>query len=195
MKNYYTFAIVMLAIFALILGGIIGFQKNQALQKKKVLESTLLESINEVSRRPNIQIGDTLQKEFTLSIGESTKIFGIAKDNPYYGEPPAAAGIGIEIEGLQSLESISFFEIWGSVLSVDLGNNMIRISSDYPRPIGTAFTPRGPEISLEDIKEGDRIVASSVYDENVQADYDNMQFIQISPSLEEIKRLRETQGK
>ena len=195
MKNYYTIAIVMLAIFALVLGGIIGFQKNQALQKKKVLESALLESINEVSLKPNIQIEDTLKKEFTLSIGESTKIFGIAKDNPYYGEPPAAAGIGIEIEGLQSLESISFFEIWGSVLSVDLGNNMIRISSDYPRPIGTAFTPRGPEISLEDIKEGDRIVASSVYDENVQADYDNMQFIQISPSLEEIKRLRETQGK
>ena len=193
MKNYYTIAIVMLAIFALVLGGIIGFQKNQALQKKKVLESALLESINEVSLKPNIQIEDTLKKEFTLSIGESTKIFGIAKDNPYYGEPPA--GAVIEIDSSQSLGSSSFFEIWGSVLSVDLGNNMIRIASDYPRPIDTAFTPRGPEISLEDIKEGDRIVASSAYDENAEADYDNMQFIQISPSLEEIKRLRETQGK
>jgi len=126
-------------------------------------------------------------KEFTISVGENTKLFGIAADNPYYGEPPATKTFG-------QVEITKSFEIWGDVISVYPDKKEVRISSDYPRSIVTAFTPRGPEISLEDIKEGDRIVASGEYDANGEPDYNNIQFIQITPSVEEIKRLQEKQN-
>ena len=178
MKHYYTIAIVALAVLALALGGLIIFQKNKASQKKEVLQSSS---------------GETEKKEFAISVDENTQIFGIAKENPYYGEPPASTTVGGD--GLQPTSVSNLFEIFGDVISVDPNKKTIRISSDYPRPINTAFTPRGPKVSLKDIKEGDRIVASGAYDEKGEAGYNNIQFIQITPSLEEIKRLREAQGK
>lgn len=134
---------------------------------------------------------DSSQKEFTIFVGEHTQIFGIAADSPYYGEPPAVTVIG----GAGDIQPAKSFEIWGDVISVDQNKKAIRISSDYPRPISTAFTPRGPKISLQDIKKGDRVVASSEYDAKGEPDYGSIKFIQITPSVEEIKQLREAQGK
>jgi len=137
---------------------------------------------------PNTQarVGDE-KKEFRLVLGENAQLFGIAAENPYYGEPPATKTFG-------QVEITKSFEIWGDVVSVDLNDNTIIISTDYPRPINTDFTPRGPRVSLQDIKVGDRIVASSEYDESGEPDYNNIQFIQITPSVEEIKRLQEKQN-
>jgi len=192
MKNYYTIAIVILVLLAVFLGGLIIFQKkNQVSRQQELLQSDLPagNGPRETADIPE----DTSQKEFIISVGENTKLFGIASDNPYYGEPPAPVSIGGP-GGIEPLGSSTAFEIWGLVISVDPDKKEIRISSDYPRPINTPFAPRGPKVSLQDIREGDRIVASSEYDANGEPDYNNIQFIQITPSVEEIKRLQEEQN-
>ncbi|MDA1169506.1 MAG: hypothetical protein O3A36_04160 [bacterium] len=192
MKIYSATNIVIIVLIAtaLALGILILFQKNQAVKKAELPPSIAQENVEDVLNSPTVEFGDTAQNEFGISVNENTQIFGIAKENPYYGEPPAATVIGGETEA----EVVSSFEIWGDVASVDFNDNVISISTDAPRPINTPFTPRGPIVSLQDIKVGDRIVASGVYDENGEADYSNIQFIQISPSLEEIKLLRETKN-
>jgi len=178
MKNYYVIAIVILGLLAVFLGGLIIFRKNQASWQPELLEA-----------RSQLDTSlDTPAKEFTISVDGNTKLFGIAAHNPYYGEPPAPIEFGAE-------QSHEFFELWGDVISVDENEKTFRISSDYPRSIVTAFTPRGPEVSLDDLKEGDRVVVSGTYDANGEADYSAIEFIQITPSLEEIKQLRETQNK
>jgi len=116
---------------------------------------------------------------FTIFIGPETKIFGVDSDNPYKGEPPG--NIGIAAGGQESPDVTLPFEIFGDVFTVDLQEQVIRITSDYPRNIGTEFTPRGPQISLEDIKEGDRIVASDTYDAGDAIDFRDMEFIQVLP--------------
>jgi len=190
MKNYYTISIVALTALALVLGGLIIFQKNQAAKKAEALQVAGLESAEDASSEQNIDLGAA--KEFVLSVGENTQLFGIAKENPYYGEPPVQTAI--DIRGVDETQRHTFFEIFGDVVSVDLTGNVIYISTDAPRPINTDFTPRGPRVLVEDIKVGDRIVASGMYDKNGEADYSDIKFIQISPSLEEIKILREAQG-
>lgn len=192
MKNYYTIAVVVLGVFALVLGGLIIFQRIQVLQKEKVSQAAWQKNSEFVLSELEIDIDDVediVQKEFTISVGENTQLFGIAAENPYYGEPPASPGIAVGVT-----EDTSF-EIWGDVVFVDFNDNVIRISTDDPRPINTDFTPRGPKVLLEDIKVGDRIVASGIYDENGEADYSDIEFIQISPSIEEIERVQETYGK
>ena len=212
MKNYYIIVIVMLIVLAVFLAGLIIWQTQK---EKKPLQPVLQENVEDLAREPEadwirsnyfsentflkefaISVGEnvadienTSLKEFAISVGENVHIFGIAQDDPYYGEPPAALITTEEVENGGS------FEVWGDVVSVDLNHSMIYILTDYARSINTPFTPRGAKISFQDIKKGDRIVASGLYDESGEADYGNMQFIQISPSVEEIRLLREAQGK
>ncbi|TSD03900.1 MAG: hypothetical protein Greene071421_512 [Parcubacteria group bacterium Greene0714_21] len=191
-NKLFTATIVILVLVAVGLGYFIYRQKsggpNDLLFERRFSSSDSPQS--EDTSDTQAGAGDE-KKEFLLVLGENTQLFGIAKENPYYGEPPASTSIG----GDAVQQPSSSFEIWGDVLSVDKNEKAIRISSDAPRPINTPFTPRGPRVSLQDIKAGDRIVASSAYNENGEADYTNIQFIQITPSVEEIKRLRESQGK
>jgi len=191
MKNYYTTAIVALTVIALALGGLVILQKNKTSNKTELPSPTSEENGEGVSSKFRVKIGDISQKEFAISVGENTQIFGIAKDDPYYGEPPAPVSIGGD--DTEPLLLSNSFEIFGDVVSVNLNDNVIRISTDYARPLNTAFTPRGPRVSLQDIKVGDRIVANGAYDKNGEANYSSIKFIQISPSVEEIKALREVQ--
>ena len=191
-NKLFTATIVVLVLAAAGLGYLIYRQKSGGFSDV-LFERRFSQDRDEPRETRNI-FADTSQEEFIISVGENTKLFGIAAEHPYYGEPPASIGVGGG-GTIQPLSSNKDFEIWGDVLSVEPDKKEIRISSDYPRPIATAFTPRGPEISLEDIKKGDRIVASGAYDESGEPDYNNIQFIQITPSEEEIKRLREKQNK
>lgn len=197
-NKLFTISIIVLLLVAVGLGYLIYKQKTDGarnlLPQGRFASEDSLESSQIDFNVPSEGASDTQvipgdeKKEFLLTLNENTQLFGIAKDDPYYGEPPAPSGtIGaVEVES---------FEIWGDAVSFDLNDNTISISADYPRPINTAFTPRGPKLSLKDIKAGDRIVASGMYGEKGEPDYGNIQFVQISPSLEEIKRLREVQGK
>jgi len=188
MNKLFTISIVVLALVAVGLGYLTHKQQtsNASLEPSQIQIDVPPENMGDTQAVP----GDE-KKVFLLVLSENTQVFGIAKENPYYGEPPVPIIRGGDI---QSSGFSTSFEIWGDVVDIDAQVKTVSISSDFPRDIGTEFTPRGPQLSLEDIKEGDRIVASSTYDENGEVDYENIQFIQISPSLEEIKRLREAQN-
>lgn len=176
MKSYNTIVIILLFIAAF-LGGYVIFQNKQ---KELSPSAFLTDTLGDISGETEVESGDTSQKEFTISVGVDTQIFAIDIDDPYIGELPASFNIG-------TMASTGSFEIMGEVIFVDSKEYTVLISSDYPRPINKAFTPRGPKVSLGDIKEGDRIVANGEFDAQGEADYSNIEFIQITPSIEEIR--------
>ena len=171
----YSFAnviILILIITALVLGYII-FQ--QRISSQKDLPVPISSPIEDPDSSLVTSVEKITEGEFTILVGPNTQIFGIDPDNPYKGEPPAIINLG------QPSDLSRPYEIFGDVFTVDLQEQVIRITSDYPRNIGTEFTPRGPQISLEDIKEGDRIVASDNLDEEGLIDYRDIKFIQVLP--------------
>jgi len=171
----YSFAnviILILIITALVIGYLI-FQ--QRISSQKNLPAPISSPLDAPDASTTTSVQETAEGEFTIFIGPETKIFGVDQGNPYTGEPPAIINLG------QPSDLSRPYEIFGDVFTVDLQEQVIRITSDYPRNIGTEFTPRGPQISLEDIKEGDRIVASDNLDEEGLIDYRDIKFIQVLP--------------
>ena len=175
----YSFAnviILILIITALVIGYLI-FQ--QRISSQKNLPAPISSPLDAPDASTTTSVQETAEEEFTIFIGPETKIFGVDQGNPYTGEPPVGINIGADAQEFPDLSRP--FEISGDVFTVDLQEQVIRITSDYPRNIGTEFTPRGPQISLEDIKEGDRIVASDNLDEEGLIDYRDIKFIQVLP--------------
>ena len=160
MKNPFIIVIIILIATALVLGYFIFQQRISSQKDIPVPISSLLED-SDASTTTSIQ--ETTEKEFTIFIGPNTQIFGIDQNNPYKGEPPAS--ISIEPDGVESPDLRLPFEIFGDVVEIDIQKQALRITTDNLRNIDSEFTPRGPRISLEDIKEGDRIVASDNLDE------------------------------
>ena len=58
MKNYYTIAVVVLGVFALVLGGLIIFQRIQVLQKEKVSQAAWQKNSEFVLSELEIDIDD-----------------------------------------------------------------------------------------------------------------------------------------
>ena len=124
-------------------------------------------------------VQETTEKEFSIFIGPNTQIFGVDQNNPYKGEPPSSINIGPD--GPDSPDLKWGFEIFGNVFEIDIQEQAIRVTIDGYRDIDSEFTPRGPRILLEDIKEGERIVAKSTYNEDGGTDLRDIEFIQILP--------------
>ena len=182
MKNYSIIVIIILIVIVIVLG-ILIIQKRQNFSQKKSLQS--IENTTDVLSKERVNFGDFMErKELVISIDENTKIFNIAQDNPYLGEKPAAALIAADgfFEPVQESNS---FQAFGKVVSIDITKGIIYISSNYVRPIATVFTPRGPEISLEEIKDGDYIGLSNNYKANGELDFSNIDLIQVVPALNE----------
>jgi len=174
MKNPFTIVIIILIITAISLGYFIFQQRTSLTGKELPVPISSKLSPEEI---PDVF---TTEEEFTIFIGENTKIFGIDQDNPYKGELPASIRLGPG--GIFPAPDLTRpFEIFGDVFDIDLQEQVIRITTDAPRNIDTEFTPRGPLISLEDIKEGDRVVISDTYNEEGTTDFREIDFIQLLP--------------
>ena len=178
MKNW-NVIIIILFLVAVFLGGYIAFKKQSSSSLEK---STWSDYSSEISTSSTQELAEegagTLEEEFTIGVGENTKIFGIDPDNPYIGEPPISKGF-FEDEFLPEQVGIEAFEIWGDVAEVDYERKIVSLVADYPREISSEFTPRGPRLSLEDIKGGVRIIVSGYYDENGETDLKDIEFIQV----------------
>lgn len=177
MKNYNIIIVILLLVMAGLGGYIIVKKPLSSSLPKETLPSwsgSISQTSTSTPQTPTFVPGFD---EFVLLIGENTKIFGIDEDNPYIGEPPAPANIGSENAVPQTF--VASFEIWGDVVRVDYEEHILHLAADYPRPIDKEFTPRGPLLSLEDMKEGVRIVVSGDYDEKGEVDLKDIDFIQV----------------
>jgi len=182
MKMYSIANIIILVLIAIALAfGYFIFQQKVLSQQTGNLSDSISPSIETLDTVDLTATQETTEGGFTIFIGPNTQIFGVDPDNPYKGEPPAS--ISLNIDGVGSPDLKQPFEIFGDVTEINLQEQAIRITTDNPRNIDTEFTPRGPRISLEDIKEGDRIVASDNLDEKGLIDYRDIQFIQVLLSI------------
>jgi|AP45_3_1055517.scaffolds.fasta_scaffold34775_2 hypothetical protein len=193
MKTSYNIGIIVL-LAAVVFAGYFLFKKpapeNQVPESSALEESTV--SLDESEGLPSSQSAEELEevsekqkKEFAIFVDENTKIFRIDPDNPYTDEAPATITVGPE--SIPSADLSTPYEISGEVFDIIYQQEKtIRIYSDYPKDIEAEFIPRGLEISLEDIKIGDRIVASGKYKTGKDAgiDFRNMEFIQVLLPLE-----------
>ena len=177
MKKLFTPVIIILIITALVLGYFI-FQQRVSSQKDlpTPISSSPLETPG-ASTTTSVQ--ETTEKEFSIFIGPNTQIIGVDQNNPYKGEPPLSINIGPD--GPDSPDLKLGFEIFGNIFEIDIQVQAIRVTIDDYRDIDSEFTPRGPRILLEDIKEGERIVAKSTYNEDGGTDLRDIEFIQILP--------------
>ena len=182
MKNL-NVIIIILFLVAVFFGGYIAF-KEQSLPSLE--KSTWSDYSSEISTSSTQEVAEEgagtvfiqPEEEFTIGVGENTKIFGIDPDNPYIGEPPISKGF--EGESLpEQVDGIEAFEIWGDVAEVDYQRKIVSLVADYPREISSEFTPRGPRLSLEDIRGGVRIIVSGYYDESGETDLKDIEFIQV----------------
>ena len=180
MKTY-TVSVIMLSLGAMFLGGYIIFNKQSPVS---LPAATLPDWSNSSSGEGEVYEEPVLEDEeqvlFTLSLDENVKIFGIDPQDPYIGEPPSSVRMGEEGEEGEELSSVSMskFELWGDVNDVDIQEGKIFLNAGYPRPIGTKFTPRGPQLSFADIKKGDRIIVSGYFGDDGSPDYTKIEFIQ-----------------
>ena len=171
----------MLSLGAMFLGGYIIFNKQSPVS---LPAATLPDWSNSSSGEGEVYEEPVLEDEeqvlFTLSLDENVKIFGIDPQDPYIGEPPSSVRMGEEGEEGEELSSVSMskFELWGDVNDVDIQEGKIFLNAGYPRPIGTKFTPRGPQLSFADIKKGDRIIVSGYFGDDGSPDYTKIEFIQ-----------------
>lgn len=180
MKTY-TVSVIMLSLGAMFLGGYIIFNKQSPVSLPAATLPAWSNSSSgegEVYEEPVLE--DEEQVLFTLSLDENVKIFGIDPQDPYIGEPPSSVRMGEEGEEGEELSSVSMskFELWGDVNDVDIQEGKIFLNAGYPRPIGTKFTPRGPQLSFADIKKGDRIIVSGYFGDDGSPDYTKIEFIQ-----------------
>ena len=176
MKNLFGIAIIILIATALVLGYFIFQQRISSQKDVQAQISSLLED-PDASTTTSVQ--ETTEKEFSIFIGPNTQIFGVDQNNPYKGEPPLSINIGPD--GPDSPDLKLGFEIFGNIFEIDIQVQAIRVTIDDYRDIDSEFTPRGPRILLEDIKEGERIVAKSTYNEDGGTDLRDIEFIQILP--------------
>ena len=177
MKTY-TVSVIMLSLGAMFLGGYIIFNKQSSVSLPAATLPTWSDSSSgegEVYEEPVLE--DEEQVLFTLSLDENVKIFGIDPQDPYIGEPPSPTGTD-EAEKTGLNDFIPKFELWGDVNDVDIQEGKIFLNAGYPRPIGTKFTPRGPQLSFVDIKKGDRIIVSGSVGDDGTPDYTKIEFIQ-----------------
>ena len=171
----------MLSLGAILLGGYIIFTKQSPVSLSSATLPTWSDSSSEeveLYEYPVLEYEEEVL--FTLSLDENVKIFGIDPQDPYIGEPPSSVRMGEEGEEGEELSSVSMskFELWGDVNDVDIQEGKIFLNAGYPRPIGTKFTPRGPQLSFADIKKGDRIIVSGYFGDDGSPDYTKIEFIQ-----------------
>ena len=177
MKTYIV-SVIILSLGAMFLGGYIIFNKQSSVSLPAATLPTWSDSSSgegEVYEEPVLE--DEEQVLFTLSLDENVKIFGIDPQDPYIGEPPSPTGTD-EAEKTGLNDFIPKFELWGDVNDVDIQEGKIFLNAGYPRPIGTKFTPRGPQLSFVDIKKGDRIIVSGSVGDDGTPDYTKIEFIQ-----------------
>ena len=131
------------------------------------------------------EVFENQKKEVAIFVGENTKIFRFDPDNPYTDEAPATITVGPE--SIPSADLSTPYEISGEVFDIIYQQEKtIHIYAGAAVAVEAAFIPYGFEISLEDIKIGDRIVASGKYKTGKDAgiDFRNMEFIQVLLPLE-----------
>ena len=176
--NTYIVSVIILSLGAMFLGGYIIFNKQSSVSLPAATLPTWSDSSSgegEGYEEPVLE--DEEQVLFTLSLDENVKIFGIDPQDPYIGEPPSPTGTD-EAEKTGLNDFIPKFELWGDVNDVDIQEGKIFLNAGYPRPIGTKFTPRGPQLSFVDIKKGDRIIVSGYIGDDGIPDYTKIEFIQ-----------------
>jgi len=175
----YIVSVIMLSLGAILLGGYIIFTKQSPVSLSSATLPIWSDSSSEeveLYEYPVLEYEEEVL--FTLSLDENVKIFGIDPQDPYIGEPPSLSEMDEagEETGLSVL--IQQFELWGDVNDVDIQEGKIFLNAGYPRPIGTKFTPRGPQLSFADIKKGDRIIVSGSVGDDGTPDYTKIEFIQ-----------------
>jgi len=186
MKKSYNIGIIVLLV-AVIFAGYFLFKKPAP--ENKISESSAPEentgSLDESEESEEVSENQGL---VSILIAKDTKIFRLDTDNLYADEDPSTIVTAPEIIPSEDSSMPEFgepYEIYGEVFdigNVTNGEQKLRIIQHSSITEATSF-PRSTEISLEDIKIGDWIVASNRVGVGGIYDFQNTDFIMVLPPL------------
>jgi|GEM_PF-5329024 len=189
MKKSYNIGIIVLLV-AVIFAGYFLFKKPAP--ENKISESSAPEentgSLDESEESEEVSENQGL---VSILIAKDTKIFRLDTDNLYADEDPSTIVTAPEIIPSEDSSMPEFgepYEIYGEVFDIVNVTNVeqkLRVIQHSSTTDAISLPPMssGTEISLEDIKIGDWIVASSRTEVGGIYDFQNTNFIMVLPYL------------